>query len=188
MLSKKLMAAAIILGLGLSTSAMARPGHGMAQMAAQYDTNGDGTVTMEEIQAARSAEFQANDTDASTTLNVEEWQALMAKKRAARVAAHLAKLDTDGNGSVSLAEFQAKAPAARVAAAATLFGLADANADGALSAEELAALKSPQGRAWHKFARMDSNGDGVISEAEYANHMPQGRGHGRHGGRGQGPR
>jgi len=184
MLSKKLMSATVILALGLSTSAMARHGHGMAHMAAQYDANGDGKVTVEEIQAARVAEFQANDTNGDAVLSLEELQALMQKKRNEHVATRLAELDTDGDGSLSVTEFQAKAPAERAGNAATLFGLADTNNDNALDATELSVLKSPEGRVWRKFARMDSDGNGVISETEYSNHLSSGRG----GRRGHGPR
>ena len=180
---------AILLGLGLSVPAAAGPGMGgmpyqrMAERAAQYDADQDGTVTLEEIQAGRAAEFRQADSDADGKLSVAELQALFEAKRARHQAARLAALDTDGDGVVSLAEFQ-NAPRRpdRQAAAATLFGLADTNRDGNLSADELAVLRSPQGRIWKKFARFDRDGDGVVSEAEYAQAMPgPGKGPGRHG-------
>ena len=180
-MNTKLICTAIILGLGLSSSVMARPD--MARMAAQYDANGDGTVTVEEIQAGRAAEFQLNDGNGDGALSLEELQALMEQKRAERSAERFARLDTDGNGTVSVTEFQAKAPGKRAGSAATMFGLADANADNALDAAEFAALKSPEGRLWRHFARMDTDGNGVISETEFAEFVPK-RGHrGGHQGR-----
>ena len=185
MLVQRRICLAVILSLGLSAPVFARPGGMMghpqrlAAMVAQYDQNQDGTVTMEEIQAGRAAEFAQADSNAYGLLSLEELQVLIETKRAARHAARFASLDTDGNGQLSVTEFQA-ARRAPVDRSATLFGLADANNDGVLNSEEMTQLKSPQGRTWRKFARFDSNGDGVISATEYATAMPAGP---RRGGR-----
>ncbi|MCK0150647.1 EF-hand domain-containing protein [Marivita sp. S6314] len=76
-----------------------------------------------------------------------------------RRAEMFARLDTDKNGSVSAEEF---------AAGANRFARLDTDGDGLLTAEELAA--GGQDRATRKAARMierlDSNDDGMLSEAE----------------------
>lgn len=107
-------------------------------------------------------------------------------------------MDTDGDGVVSLAEFQAR----RAEVAEERFTRLDGNGDGLLTSEELAArrgrgehrgfdpgeidtdgdgaislseLQSVRpGMTEERFARMDSNGDGVIAGDERS----QRRGHG----------
>ncbi len=178
MLGKSFIYATMALNLTLSATVFAGghgQGHRMAEMAAQYDTNGDGMVTVAEIQAGRVAEFQLNDSNADAGLSVEELQTLMQTKRDERMNARLTALDTDANGSLSVAEFQAGAPANQVSSAATLFGLADTNNDAALDAAEMAVLKSPEGRVWRQFARLDTDGNGVISETEYSTSSMGGR-------------
>lgn len=183
MLNKQLIYAAVILNLGLSATAFAGGfGSRMANFAAQYDTNGDGTVTVEEIQAGRAEEFQQNDANGDAVLSLEELKTLMENKRNERIQTRFTELDTDGNGTLSVTEFQAGASEYKAYAAPTLFGLADTNGDNALDSAEMAVLKSPEGRVWKHFARMDTDGDGVISETEFTENLPMKGGRGRHHG------
>jgi len=182
----------LIISLALSAPVFARGGHEMGrnsqqldEFIAQYDSNQDGTVTAEEIQAARAAEFQQADTNVNGTLELQELQADMESKQAQHQATRFAQIDTDGNGQLSVEEFQNAHPEPNTGIAATLFGLADQDKNGALSPEEFAALRSPEGQIWHHFAQLDSDGDGVISVAEYTAAKIDGRGPGG-GGRGMG--
>lgn len=188
MLNKKLISLAVVLGLGVSTVAFAQWGqHHLARIAAQYDTDGNGEVTIQEIQAGRSAEFSQYDSDGNAGLSLQELQTLMQNKRTQNRATRLAEMDSDGNGVLSVAEFQAGHRNPVVAA--TLFGLADTDQSATLDVNEMAELKSQQGRLWRQFAHIDADGDGIISETEFSNHMPmkRGRGHRGHGrGHGQG--
>jgi Ca2+-binding EF-hand superfamily protein len=70
------------------------------------------------------------------------------------------RIDTDADGVVTRAEFDAHI-AARQAAL-------DGNADGSVSFEEAAAFRAAQReeRARERFARLDTDGDGVVSTAE----------------------
>lgn len=179
MLNQRQLCLALLVSLSFSAPAFAGHGghggqHRAAMIAAQYDINQDGTVTMDEIQAGRAAEFTQADSNADGQLSVAELQALQAQRRTARQAARFAQLDSNGDGVLSVEEFQAQRRAAPERAA-NLFGLADTNRDGMLDQNEMAVLKSPQGRVWRKFVHIDSNGDGVISAAEYANALPQTR-------------
>ena len=90
-------------------------------------------------------------------------------------------VDTDRDGRISQAEFTAKA-VERLQAA-------DGNGDGTVTAEERRAAGEAR-RAEHmtqRFARLDTNNDGAISQAEFeaAPAMRGGR-DGRRGGRGEG--
>jgi Ca2+-binding EF-hand superfamily protein len=144
----------------------------LAAQAAQYDLNRDGTVTPEEIQTGRAAEFNRADSNRDGQLSLAELHSVQTERRAARFA----QRDANGDGVLSLDEFQAqrRMPPAQ---AATVFGLADRDHDGSLSQDESAQLRGPQGRVWRQFARLDGNGDGVVSAAEYTAAVPgQGRG------------
>ncbi len=95
------------------------------------DTNRDGVIAPEEMQAqfaARRAAMQAQmDTDHDGTVSPEEHQAA----RAARGAARFARLDQNGDGAITAAEVGAERW--------THLGRADANADGRVTREEMQA-------------------------------------------------
>lgn len=153
---KKTMMAALVAGvaLGAALPALAQQGTPpappamgnamppmMGQMPAfdfkSFDTDGDGKVTLAEIQAKRGAETASVDADGDGKLSAEELVAArlaQAKTRIeAGVKARIAAQDADGDGKLSAAEMAA--PPAPV----KLFEMLDANKDGALSEEELAA-------------------------------------------------
>jgi hypothetical protein len=88
----------------------------------------------------------------------------------AHVAARLAAMDANGDGRVSFEEIQAFRAAQREQRARERFDRR-ADADGMISVESMAAA------AERRFARMDRNGDGVIS----ADEMHRGERHGRKG-------
>ncbi len=116
-------------------------------------------------------------------------------------------MDTDGDGGVSLAEFQARS----AEVTEERFARLDSDGDGLLTSQELAARRGHRehrgfepgeidtdgdgavslselqsvrpGMTEERFARMDSNGDGVISSDE----RPQRRGRGFRGRERRGP-
>ena len=193
MLKQQAIPFTLIISLALSAPVFARGGHGMgmnsdfvAKFIAQYDSNQDGTVTTEEIQAARVAEFQQADINANGSLELQELQADMESKQAEHQATRFAQIDTDGNGQLSVAEFQDSHPRTDTGMATTLFGLADQDKNETLSLEEFTALRSPEGHVWHHFAQLDSDGDGVISAAEYTAAKMDNRGPSSMGGPGHG--
>lgn len=197
MLKQPAIPLTLIISLALSAPVLARGGSEMgrsseqlAKFIAQYDLNQDGMISAEEIQAARAAKFQQADTNNNGILELLELQADMESRRAERQATRFAQIDVDEDGQLSIAEFQNSHPQANTGMAATLFGLADQDKSETLSLEEFAALRSPEGKVWHHFAQLDSNGDGVISEEEYTTAKMAGRGpsggHGPRGGRGMG--
>jgi Ca2+-binding EF-hand superfamily protein len=198
MLTQSAIPLTLIISLALSAPVFARGGSEMgrgseqlAKFIAQYDLNQDGMISAEEIQAARAAKFQQADTNNNGVLELLELQADMENRRTERQATRFAQIDTNEDGQLSVAEFQSSHPQAHTGMTATLFGLADQDKSEALNLEEFAALKSPEGKVWHHFAQLDSNGDGVISEEEYTTAKMAGGGRGPsrgHGPRGDGPR
>ncbi|GGB87495.1 hypothetical protein GCM10011363_00160 [Marivita lacus] len=88
--------------------------------------------------------------------------------RTDRRAQMFLQLDTNGDGVVSAEEF-ANPP--------SRFSIADANKDGLVTADELAALSQQRGeqRIARMIERMDANGDGALSEEEFAARQGGGR-------------
>lgn len=86
--------------------------------------------------------------------------------------------DTDGDGQLSVDEMQAAAQAKANERVTKMFTERDANQDGFLSQDEL-----PKPRKSAKmFERIDADGNGSISEQEYADAKDKmGRKHKRHG-------
>lgn len=170
---------AAVLGLCLCAPAFAG-GDGVAlegqsklnQELLKYDTNKDGVVSLEEMAAARSAEFDGADIDKDGFLTWAEYKAMLDAKRSIRLATMFKVMDKDNSGGVSSDEFLSVfAVGENVAQAATVFSIMDGNSDLSLSTDELnAALVGNEpvaGQMW-KFASMDTiTVDAKLSKDEY---------------------
>ncbi|MDA7963049.1 EF-hand domain-containing protein [Ruegeria sp.] len=115
--------------------------------------------------------FQELDVDGDGQVTQAEVQASRQAK--------FTSTDTDGDGQLSLEEMQAAARAKADERVAAKFAQRDVNKDGFLSQDEL-----PKPRNASKmFERIDADGNGSISEQEYADAKDKmGRKHKRHGG------
>jgi Ca2+-binding EF-hand superfamily protein len=170
----------------LATSSLALA-HGAGKGLARFDRDGNGAVTRSEMRTTEGERFDKIDTNHDGQLTADEIQA--AHREAA--AAHFAAKDTDKDGKLSRAEV-AKMPDpmfARLDAnhdgfltpdelaqghaghGQKGFQRADTNGDGAISRDEALA------RSEKRFARLDTNGDGVITQEE----MKAAHHHGKHG-------
>ena len=80
---------------------------------AAVDTNGDGTLSAEEIAAGIKAELAKYDTDANGTLSLEEFTAMQAEMQAEALRTMTVRAfqmhDADGDGQVTEAEMTAVA-------------------------------------------------------------------------------
>jgi len=179
----KMMIASVAALLATSSLAFA---HGDGKGLARFDRDSNGVVTRSEMRTAEGERFDKIDTNHDGKLTVDEIQA--AHREAA--AKHFAAKDTDKDGKLSRAEV-AKMPDPMFARLDANhdgfltpeelaqghhghgnkgFGHADTNGDGAISRDEALA------RSDKRFARIDANGDGVITQDEMkAAH------HGKHG-------
>ena len=145
-----------------------------------YDLNGDGKITPEEVQTARAAEFTQIDADANGYISFAEMQAWADAKK----TAHFTKVDTDGNGSLTEAEFIAGKPKhAPEGMSGRIFKLLDTDGNGALSLAEFKVMRGSDHLIFH-FARIDADGDNQISNAEFLA-APVHKGH--RGGKAGGP-
>lgn len=119
---------------------------GFAPMAfSELDTNGDGAVTQEEMDARKAARFAEADTNGDGLLSVDEMLAAQAKQEEDR----------------------------RARRAARMIERFDSNDDGQLSAEELSEREG--GRRGSLFERADADNDGKISEEEFQTAMNKAR-------------
>lgn len=144
---------------------------------ARYDLDGDGKVTLAEIEAAAEEQIKAFDADGDGKLTVQEL-------RDGQVAARFKELDKDGDGKVTLAEFQAQPDAGR--RGGTMMGMArDQDGDGFLLVAELTAMP----RRMFEMADADKNGELTAEELSAGPAGPGGFGRGgREGGEGRGAR
>jgi len=138
----------------------------MALVLEQFDTDGNGRITREEIEAVRAAEFASTDLDGDGALSYAELQALEQQHKAERLAHRFATLDADDSGAISDREFVDGHPHEGATAAAFVFSTADTDANDRLSLTELEALKQLDPSPWH-FANLDQNSDGDVSQDEF---------------------
>jgi Ca2+-binding EF-hand superfamily protein len=139
-------------------------------MLEKMDTNGDGRISLDEYLASATARFKGIDTkntgniDAAEMANSPE----VAQRAERRAASVVTRLDKAGNGYVTKDEF--------IAAATRRFARMDNNGDGKLTIDELGAGRHGHGPrqsdkaaqfAQKRLDKLDTNHDGVVTQAEY---------------------
>jgi Ca2+-binding EF-hand superfamily protein len=104
------------------------------------DADGDGRITVEELQGARAAMVSGADADKDGKLSVEELTAqemrMMQRRATARATERVEMLDVDGDGLLSIEEMAARPFPAR------LFARLDADEDGVVTLEEMEAAEA----------------------------------------------
>lgn len=126
----------------------------------QLDTNGDGQLTLEELQAQPQARFDAADTDGDGALSATELADAMKAEMSARIDARVSDMVAN----------------------------MDQNDDGLLQPDEMSPAGrrggEPGDMLEHMFEHIDANEDGMISEEEFNDAMDRMQ----HMQRGDGPR
>lgn len=153
-----------VVSLGLSTAGVALADKGPGKFMRFFDSNQDGSVTLEEFNQASADRFARMDSDSDGKLTRDEFQEYIKSRRAERKQAKFARMDTDGDGAVSKAEYVAY----KTAKAERRFAYMDKNEDGKVDQSEYAQCMKKRGHH-HKgriFDKLDSNGDGVVTQAE----------------------
>lgn len=150
-MNTKKLAIALITSIGLGSAlasvALAHgPGHMGGRFFEKLDANKDGKVTLAEAKAAEQTRFASIDTNKDGRLTTEELEAHHAAMR----SAHPGR----GNAHDERGDKRGQRHGER------FFKKVDANADGAIDAGESAAM------AQKMFARMDDDGDGVLTKDE----------------------
>lgn len=146
-----------------SVSALAAKHPQETPFPADYDSNGDGMITQDEVQAGRALEFMGIDTDASGYLSVDEARVWLEQQQGKQFD----HLDIDHNGVLSKEEFVDARIGRALRIASKTFKLTDANADGALSLAEYNVLKPTNLEIIRLFSVLDNDDDDQISLGEY---------------------
>ncbi|QXT40955.1 EF-hand domain-containing protein [Gymnodinialimonas ceratoperidinii] len=139
----------------------------------ELDTDGNGAVTLEELQAVGSNRFSDADTDGSGALSRAELLAQSQERAETRVDRLLERADADGNGELTAEELETAREEGRRG------GRGHGRGHGARGEHRGPGVE-------RFFERMDADNNGSVSEAEFneaiANMVERmGR---RHGGRG----
>lgn len=107
----------------------------MEQFLETFDTDADGSLTQEEVDATRAARLAEFDTDGDGALTLEEFQALWLDAMRERMVDRFQSHDDDGDGLVTGAEFGERY--------ANIVSRRDQNGDGVLNIDD---LRRGQGR------------------------------------------
>ncbi|OAN69818.1 hypothetical protein A8B78_21470 [Jannaschia sp. EhC01] len=154
-------ALALMIPAALAAPAFAQDGgdrQGPPRMIFQeLDADGSGTVTLEEMQAAGSNRFAAADTDGDGALSREELLAQGAARMETRVDRLLERADADGDGQLSMAEMEEAREGRRG------HGRGDHGDRGGRGGRDGRGGPNPE----RMFERMDADGDGEVTEAEF---------------------
>jgi EF hand len=127
------LALALVPLLLASVSAQADTPRAAGLIFAHLDADGSGDVTMDEIAAARTTQFQRADADGDGQVTEAELAALQerlarfARQASDGLASRFQRLDSDGDAALSLAEYTAPSP---------FLTLIDADGNGAISRAE----------------------------------------------------
>ncbi|WP_169719114.1 EF-hand domain-containing protein [Brevundimonas aveniformis] len=148
------------------------------------DSDGDGRISQAEFVAGAVQRFDNGDANRDGTLTADEVRAGMEARRSERRDQMFARMDANGDGSISRAEFDARpqrgGDAERGGRGGGRHGWGrggrghrggggEMMADGVTRAEA-------QSRAEARFARMDSNNDGFLTQEDRQERRGRGRG------------
>lgn len=169
----------IVLLMASSSLSFANPNNGDGGQRSHYimgrfDTNGDNIVTKEEFLNSAHARFVAMDvnTDQKITLDefIQRYLDFKQRPHGGHAQINITQSDANKDGAVSETEYLQTAQQH----AKEMFKLKDSNGDKQLSKDEIQAFQQPpkmlsgEGHAPDKvFAKIDMNGDKLITEAEY---------------------
>ncbi|MDU8909967.1 EF-hand domain-containing protein [Aestuariicoccus sp. MJ-SS9] len=137
-------ACALFLGLGaVGASAHGGKGGQRGPDFAMLDADGDGQVTLAELEAHRAARFAEMDADGDGFVTEAELtahaEAMADERRAGRIGRMMSRMDADDDGRLSIEELQGRRDPA------LLIERLDSDGDGALSPEEMADMRQMRG-------------------------------------------
>jgi hypothetical protein len=124
------------MGPGMMGEGMMGPGMmggGPMMLFEMFDTNKDGQITQEEINAVRDERFAKFDTDHDGKLSLQEYEALWLDAMRPRMVRQFQANDADGDAAITPEEFRARY--------SRIVVMLDANGDGIVTREEVMQLR-----------------------------------------------
>lgn len=141
----QILMAALVAGVVMTAGAASAQGfggeHGERPDFATLDANGDGGITLDELQAQGAARFAEHDTDGDGALSAEELIAAANGRAADRAAQMIARLDANDDGVLQQEEMRPRGGDM----GARMFGRVDADNDGILTEAEFEAAMDRHG-------------------------------------------
>lgn len=166
MFDRKIVALSLLLPVGIAAGLPAfaqdegRAGRG-AEVFAELDANGDGALSLEELQD-RPSRFDRADADGDGVISRDEMLAQATERAEAGVDRFFDRFDANGDGAVSedeIAEVRDNnREDQRTEAAARIFERMDADGDGQISAEEFAEARAHFGERGGRGEGRDGRG------------------------------
>ena len=137
----KILMAALLAGLVATAGAVQAQSERERPDFATLDLNGDGALTLEEMQAQGEARFAATDANGDGALSVEELIVTANERSAGRVGQMIERLDANGDGALQPDEM----PIRGGGRLERMFDRVDADDNGAISEEEFEIAKERRG-------------------------------------------
>jgi len=141
-MKRKILIAALLSGVVLAAGAAQADNHRERPDFATLDLNGDGSLSLEEMQAQGQARFTSVDANGDGGLSAEELIAAAGERASDRAAKMIERNDENGDGVLQLDEMPRRGGGDR---AERMFERVDADGDGALSQEEFETAKERRG-------------------------------------------
>ena len=141
-MKRQIWMAAVVSGMVMVAGAAQAAGHREAPAFADLDLNGDGSLSLEELQAQGEARFAEADSDGDGALSAEELIAQAESRAADRVAAMIERFDENDDGLLQQSELPQRGNGDR---AERMFDRVDADDDGVISAEEFEEARERMG-------------------------------------------
>ncbi len=148
----KIMMTAVLAALVATAGAAQAQNHRERPDFATLDLDGNGALTLEELQAQGQARFASMDTNGDGAVSAEELIAAANSRAADRAATMIARMDENGDGLLQAEEMQARRGGDR---AARMFDRVDADSDGSISQAEFDTAMDRMGERHGKGMRND---------------------------------
>lgn len=170
-----ILTALVVAGFALNT-AVAATNNNVEKCAAKtqklltrFDSNQDGQISVSEMKNVKIGIFNEADQNDDSQLTETELNSMRQMNQQKKIEAKFAALDNNNDGVVTLAEMLSGKKGRRAEAR---FNQIDSNSDGKVTLTELSAAAAGRSaqRSEKMWARLDSNQDGVVSQAEFIEH------------------